>query len=94
MPRADFRPAKEPVLAAQGHGANLPFQMIRINGHVGIGEKYFQGGFALERVLCRLAKGIRREENFRHHRLFEPDKEVFYPWLAVLPAMRELGLGC
>ena len=33
------------TFAAQGHGANLPFEMIGINGHVGIGEKHFQGDF-------------------------------------------------
>lgn len=48
MARAHFRPAEEPVAPAQGNDANLPFQMIGINGHVGVDEKHFERRFPLQ----------------------------------------------
>ena len=93
LPSTYFGPAKQPVLAAQGHGANLSFEMIGINGHIGIGEKDFQGGFPLERVLRRLAEGVRWKEEFRRHCLFEPGKELLDQGFSVLAPMRQLGLS-
>ena len=65
MAGTHFRPTEQPVAPAQGNGANLPFQMIGIDGHVGIGQKHFQRRFPLQRIPRGLGEGIGREEHLR-----------------------------
>ena len=57
---AHFRPATEPIAAAERYGADLPRQVIGIQRHGGIGEKDTQRSAAVQRIVGRLAKGIGR----------------------------------
>ena len=41
--RAHFRPAEQPILAAQGDGPNLPLQLIGSQRHSGIGQEQLTG---------------------------------------------------
>jgi hypothetical protein len=78
---------------SQRNGADFPFQLIGIDGHIGVGQKHFERGFALQRIPRGLGERIRREEHLRAHRLFEPGKEILHQRFGHLPPVRELGVG-
>jgi hypothetical protein len=91
LARAHCRPTKPPVFAAERHGPNLPFQLIRIPGHIGSGQKHLESCFPFQRLPRRLATGMGGEADLRAHGLFEPGKEVVTEGVRVLPSGGELG---
>src|SRR5205823_14767943 len=87
----DFRPAEQPVFAAQGNGANLPLQVVSVERDIGVFEKDAQGVLPLQRIASRFGKGIGRQQHVRAQRGSKPGKERLHYGLGVLGAEVELG---
>ena len=54
---AQFRPAEEPVLAAQGDRPDLTLQVIRVQRHLRVPKKDAQPRFPVQRIMGRLREG-------------------------------------
>jgi hypothetical protein len=90
MVRAPFRPTDHPGPSSQGNGANLPLQMVSIQGHVGRGQNHCAGGFPLQGVPGGLGERMGREAHLGDHRLVEPGQEGLDKGLGIFPAIGQL----
>ena len=91
--RAELGPTKIPVFPAERNGAQRALQVIRVEGHVRIGEKYRKALTPRARISERLGKRIARQEPLTFELSIDPLEELFDNRLAVSQPMQPLGLA-
>src|SRR5690554_8207557 len=62
---ADLAPTEHPVFLTHGNAAQATLQVVGVDRHVGIGQKYLQAPLSLQRVLHGLAQRVRGSRSSR-----------------------------
>ena len=90
---AEFGPAEEPGLATHRNDAQRPFQMVRVDRDIGVGEKYLEADTSFAHIVQSLDKGVARREALSLELLIDPFEEELDERFAVRQAMQLLGVA-
>jgi hypothetical protein len=76
LPGAEFGPAEHPVAATHRDDAQGPFEMIRIDRYVRVGEKDFQSEAAVAGIGQRLGQRVAGQQTLGGEAFVDPGEEA------------------